>query len=159
VALLDSLLSAAVGGFIGTTGTLLAWHTQAREARRVRMEQYEREDRFRLHKERIDAYSAFYVAAGHARPILGNRPTGQSAKDVRSELWHAYTQILLVGDRTVLDVANDILTYVTAIVFEGTTFEENHYRQLIWRLQAGTRADINSADLLPYRLPSTVAPS
>lgn len=148
MALLDSLLATAVGGFIATTGTLLAWRTQAREARRIRIEQYEREDRFRLHKDRIDAYSAFYIAAGHARRILLGHSMDQPAQDVRAEVWHAFTRVVLVGDQMVLDVANDILAYVTDVVFKGTTFDVDHYRDLIWRLQATARADVNSADLL-----------
>jgi hypothetical protein len=149
VALLDSLLSAGVGGLIGTTGTLLAWRTQAKEARRIREEQYDREDRFRLHKERVEAYSAFYVAAGHARRTLRSDPTEESAMEARAEVWHKFTRVLLVGDRPVLDAASDILAYVTAVAHEGRRFDVDHYSELIWRLQATARADITSPDLLP----------
>jgi hypothetical protein len=142
----DSMLSAALGGLIGVTGTVLGSRMQAREAGRVRAEQHDREDRFRLHKERIDAYSAFYIAAGHARRVLSGQPSGTMAADVRAEVWHAYTRVLLVGHRRVLDVADEILVYTTAVAFKGVSFDLDQYRGLISRLQHATRLDLIGAD-------------
>jgi hypothetical protein len=119
------------------------------------MEQFEREDRFRLHKERIEAYSAFYAAAGNARPILGSNPSDQSAVDARNEVWLAYTRVLLVGDGTVLDAAGNILRYITAVTSDGRAFDSSHYRELIWQLQATARADITGIDPPFTRVPST----
>lgn len=146
--LLNSLLSALVGGFIGTAGTIIAWRIQSREARLTRMEQYKREDVFRLHTEKIEAYSAFYRAAGHARRVLGYPPTDESAADVRSELWHAFTSVLLVGDDKVLEVANKILVHVTDAAFHSAVFDKSYYSTLIGQLQATARADISRSDLL-----------
>jgi hypothetical protein len=58
--------------------------------------------------------------------------------------------VLLVGHLSVLDVAGDILTYVTDVVFKGKPFDLGHYRELIGRLQATARADVAGLDSLTH---------
>jgi hypothetical protein len=137
------LLSALFGGTIGVIGTLLGARTQIKEARQVRTEQYDRDDKFRLHKEKLEAYAKFYVAAGHGRRILMRDDTNMDdAADVRSECWHAYTKIVLIGDDDVLKVSGEILSHVTDIAFKELSFDRKYYEGLIRRLQTATRASL-----------------
>jgi hypothetical protein len=140
---LAPLLSALLGGTIGVIGTLLGARTQIKEARQVRAEEYARDDKFRLHKERLEAYSEFYIAAGHGRRILiQDDPAKDDMKAVRSECWHAYTKIVLVGDDAVLEVSGEILSHVTDVAFNKLTFDREYYKSLIHRLQSATRSSL-----------------
>lgn len=141
-----TLLSAIFGGLTGVAGTRLGSRMQLREAGRIRAEQYSREDRYRLNSERISAYSDFYKAAGHARAVLMHRRDDRRTEiAARDDVWVAYTRVLLVGDSDVLQVANDILKFVTDVVFEGIEFNIEAYAYLIRRLQRTARADLTGA--------------
>ncbi|MFC8620411.1 hypothetical protein ACFT9M_28880 [Micromonospora purpureochromogenes] len=150
MAVWESLLLTALGGGIGTAGTWLGSRMQATQAERVQREQHEREDRFRLHKERIEAYSAFYIAAGHVRQILAEDRTLADRRGARSEMWQAFTTVLLVGHRDVLDAASDLLGYTDSVISNQQDFEQDHYSWLIHRLQHAARTDLTGAsDLMP----------
>ena len=152
MALVDSLLSAALGGLIGTSGTLLAWRTQAREARRTRGEQYRREDSFRLHAERVAAYHDFYMAAGHARGFMQRPHTEDMVAEARREIWDGYPKLVIVAEEGVLRVASEILSYMTGVAHEGEEFDLEEYKALIRKYQFAIRADIIGADLQSSQL-------
>ncbi|MEU8306864.1 hypothetical protein AB0C84_25235 [Actinomadura sp. NPDC048955] len=73
--MLQSLALTGLGGLLAIVGTLLGHRWQAVEARHSRLENYQREDRYRLHQERRAAYADFHLAVGHARSTtwLGSR--------------------------------------------------------------------------------------
>lgn len=129
-----ALLSAIFGGLIGVSGTLLGSRMQLKEARRGRNEQYAREDKFRLHRDRLEAYSDFYVAAGNARASMASHKAGTAGADARNEVWRAFIRVLLIGNRTVLDAATAILVHVTEVVFQEARFDDGQYRVLINKL-------------------------
>lgn len=140
---LTPLLSAFLGGTIGVIGTLLGARTQIKEARHVRTEEYARDDKFRLHKERLEAYSEFYIAAGHGRRVLiQDDAVKDDMEAVRSECWHAYIKIVLIGDNDVLQVSGEILGHVTDVAFSQLPFDREYYKSLIHRLQTVTRSSL-----------------
>jgi hypothetical protein len=64
MALWNSILLAAVGGGLTTLGAWLGFRWQSREAHQLRSEQLVREDRFLLHKERMESYASFFREVG-----------------------------------------------------------------------------------------------
>jgi hypothetical protein len=102
--LLQSLLLTAVGGILGISGTLIASRWQANEARQERGERYRREDRYRLSKDRLEAYSSFWLAAGEVRSLLGGGPVGEGgispseAMSVRNGMFREFVRVALIGD-------------------------------------------------------------
>lgn len=149
VGIWQSLALAAVGGFIGIVASWLSASTQIRAADRARSAQYDREDRYRLHGERVEAYSKFYLAAGHVRATLRSTEADQSVKlAARSALWERYTTMVLLAEANVLDIASEVLAYTDRVVQQGEAFEAAAYRGLIHRFQRAARADvIGLADL------------
>ncbi len=136
--MLQSLLLTALGGVLGAGGALLASQWQAREARRVRREQYARDDRYRLTADRIRAYSAFHVAAGAARATMGDytRSNGRDASlhdvmDARNTLWEASTLIALIGDDSTWRRAAALLDFVTDVAQEQSNFAVAKWNELI----------------------------
>ncbi len=101
--MLQSLLLTGLGGVLGIMGTLLASQWQARNAKQVRAEQYTREDRYRLATNRIDAYTAFYRAAGRARSAMA---THAHPKEVECGL---------IGDNATERHASAVLEFVTRV--------------------------------------------
>ena len=142
MAIWESLVLTALGGGIGVAGAVAGARMQANDARRSRQEQYEREDRFRLHQERIAAYSRFYVIVGQLRASLGTDPQGQAALDKRAELWHAYTGVLLLGSEAVLKIAVEVVLQADNVVWRGAPLDRDAWRQLIRRLQLALRTDL-----------------
>jgi hypothetical protein len=62
----EALVLTLVGGGLTTLGTWLGIHWQAREGRRVRYEQYERDDRLRDITVRRDLYARFAFVTDEA---------------------------------------------------------------------------------------------
>ena len=141
-----SVVSGALGGVIGVLGTLLGARLQFKEAARVRTEQYRREDRFRLHKERIDAYADFYISAGIARRAMASGAEQRKLSQARNRLWRAFARVLLVGEEEVLRSARPILTYVSDVAYEGVKFDADRYRELIAGFQRSARGDVAIRD-------------
>src|SRR5687768_16338065 len=71
MALWESIVIAAFGGVVALGSAWFGARWQAREAQRARREAYEREDRYRLHTIRVDAYKSFSLTAGAARRDMG----------------------------------------------------------------------------------------
>ncbi|MFI5895945.1 hypothetical protein ACIA5D_38195 [Actinoplanes sp. NPDC051513] len=144
MAIWESLALAAAGGVIGTVGTWVGARTQIRAADRARNVQYARDDKYRLHKERIEAYSRFYIAAGRVRATLYSNPLPDEPTKlaVRRELWDKFTTMVLLAEASVLHVANDILDYTDSVFWRGERFQLDIYVELIQRLQRAARADV-----------------
>jgi hypothetical protein len=153
MAVWDALVLTALGGAIGTGGTWFGARIQAREAARVRSEQYVREDRFRLHKERVEAYSAFWVAAGNLRGHLDANARGirvpgggLQQRELRNLLWDTYTRVALVGAKPVLDAASNILGYADRVISAGHPFDRDKFADLTGQLRRAGRADLAGID-------------
>jgi hypothetical protein len=107
--MLEALLLAGLGGFLAIAGTVTGQHLQARHNRRIRVEEYAREDRYRLFRDRLEAYREYHVAVGNARRVMGlysrsRDDTGllETLKEARSEAWRAYTLVWLIGEENVV---------------------------------------------------------
>jgi hypothetical protein len=150
MALWDSVLLAAVGGGLTTLGTWLGFRWQAREARQVRSEQLVRDDRFRLHKERMESYASFLREVGDARRALarfaasGNDPSEarRAARDQRNSLWKEYTTLSLIGAKDVVDAASSVLQLVTAVAWGDVRFDDKHYDDLVGVYMESARSDL-----------------
>ncbi|MFI5584392.1 hypothetical protein ACIA5G_05105 [Amycolatopsis sp. NPDC051758] len=138
MALWESAVLAGLAGGLTMTGTWLGFRWQSREARRGRTEQFAREDRFRLHNERLEAYSAFYLAAGHMRSGMRQlrlaNPAASAAHEVhgqRRTLWEAFATVRLIGTDDVVEAASAVLAYATEVDHLETEFDIDHYDSLI----------------------------
>jgi hypothetical protein len=115
-----------------------------RAADRVRRVQYAREERDRLHKERVDAYSKFYLAADQVGATLRSiiEPDHPTELTVRRELWARFTTMVLVAEVGVLNIADEILNYTDGVIWRQEAFDAAAYRGLIHRFQRAARADV-----------------
>src|ERR1022692_322201 len=130
-AVLQSLLLTALGGVLGVGGALLASQFQAREGRRVRREQDARDDRYRLSRERIDAYKAFYIAAGSARHAIDAGLSIKKVQERRQVLWEAFTLVALIGDANTWDHARTVLRVISDVAFDGSSLNVDEWNELI----------------------------
>jgi hypothetical protein len=154
--MLQSLLLTGLGGVLGITGTLFASQWQARNAKQVRAEQYSREDRYRLATERINAYTAFYRAAGRARSAMwihAHAEGGEFDKDFRTEmqaardnLWDCYTVIGLIGDDGTERRASAVLELVTKVSRDQARFADGQWTELIRAYIRAARLELISAE-------------
>ena len=81
--------------------------------------------------ERIKAYSGFFVAAGNARAVITGQGTNKKIVDARNVVWEALTLVALVGDDDTLNRARALLRVVSAIAFDGASFNAAEWDQLI----------------------------
>lgn len=111
----------------------------------MRAELYLREDKFRLHKERVEAYSAFYIKAGVARQVMTSGAERRGLNKARNALWTTYTRLALVGGNDVAGAASRVLKYVNGVAYHGETFESARYRELVVEFQRVARLDVVGA--------------
>jgi hypothetical protein len=137
-----SAVSAVVGGLIGMVGTLLGARLQFKEAARVRAEQHEHEDTYRLHRDRMDAYVEFYLAFGSLRKAATGNVDEAALMDARNEIWAWYTCILLLGERQVLDITKEILAFATEVAYDSDKYDDEALRVLSMRFQEVARRDL-----------------
>jgi hypothetical protein len=144
--MLQSLLLTALGGLLGISGSYMAFRWQAGDAKRIRSEQYSREDRYRLQAERIQAYSAFHVAAGHARGMIASGGSETEMRAARNSLWEAYTLVALIGDHATERCAAALLDLVTAVAYKEAQFDRERFAELIRAFMA-----VSLHELIPAR--------
>jgi hypothetical protein len=154
--LIQSLLLTAVGGILGISGTLIATRWQAREARQERIERYDREDRYRLTKDRIEAYSSFFIAAGEVRSLMWGKVVGDGgvppseAMSVRNKLWQAFTYIALIGDPETRRRSAALVDYATSVARREKHFDSNEWGDRVDNFIAAAHAEF-----VPSRLSDT----
>ena len=154
--MIQSLLLTAVGGILGISGTLIASRWQAKEARQERSERYDREDHHRLTKERIEAYSSFFLAAGEVRSLMWGKVVGEGgippseAMSVRDRLWQTYTHIALIGDPETRRRSTALVDYVTSVARRGKSFDSDEFGDLVNHFIAAAHAEF-----VPSRLSDT----
>lgn len=140
--MLQSLLLTAIGGVIGIGGSFLASQWQAREARRVRKEQYAREDRYRLMERRITAYRDFYVAAGEARQTISRQSSVKETREARNALWDTFTLLTIIGDEKTRVQARSLLRAVDAVASDGSPFNVDEWDELILNFVRVSRLEL-----------------
>jgi hypothetical protein len=149
--MLQALLLALAGGFLAIAGTVTGQYVQARNNQRDRMEEHSREDRYRLYRDRLDAYREYHVAVGGARRAMAMY--SRSTEDVelrkalieeRVKVWRAYTLVWLIGEESVVDTATKLFNMVDRVTWESADFEPEAWRD-------GVRAFVEAArgDLFP----------
>ena len=137
------VVSVAVGGLIGVLGTLLGVRLQIKEAARARVEQYTREDRYRLNRDRIDAYASFDRAMGHARNVMSSSKAEQSVLvDARDEVWARYSLVMLVGEQQVIGVVKEMMAYVNEVLDRSRKFDAIECLALVRQFRAAARGDL-----------------
>jgi hypothetical protein len=140
-----SLLLTAIGGVVGIGGAFLALLWQAREARRVRREQYARDDRYRLAERRITASRDFYVAAGTARHTIGRQSSVKEKREARGALWEPFTLLSIIGDKNTREQARNLLQVVTAVGFDNSPFDMDQWDELILNFVQASRLELAPA--------------
>lgn len=155
--MLQALLLALLGGCLAIAGTVTGQYMQSRNTHRSRIEGYEREDRYRLYRDRLDAYREYHVAVGGARRamIMYSRATAdadlhKALVEERNKVWRAYTLVWLIGDESVVDTATQLFNMVDEVTWHDAEFEPPSWAE---RIRAFVRAA--RADLLPSASLST----
>jgi len=148
--MLEALLLAGLGGVLAIAGTVAGQFMQARNAQHVRAEEFTREDRYRLHRDRLEAYREYHVALGGVRPVMAlysrskdDTELHNTLKEERNKAWRAYTLVWLIGEEKVVDAASGLLKLVDDVTWHGAGFQPD-----LWG--AGIRAYVEAArsDLL-----------
>ncbi|WP_157475713.1 hypothetical protein [Parafrankia sp. EUN1f] len=146
MSLLSSILLTALGGILTAFGGYIGVRYQAKEAARARRETQQREDLFRLHAERREAYVAFYQAVGGCRRAFAlmaqpgwDRP---SAREVRSNLWASWIVLRLIGKEGVLEAASNFLSYVDGMLDGSISFSNEDWRDLVNGYVENARDDL-----------------
>ncbi|MEU8003217.1 hypothetical protein AB0B66_18830 [Catellatospora sp. NPDC049111] len=134
----ESILLAALGGVIAILAGVVGSRLQERTASRVRAELHAREDRFRLHKERVDAYAHFHVMASDALRALKFYSREPANADLRERLWekrnlvfYACIPIELFGHDSVNTTAWALIHYIDASSADPATFDQEVWTRLI----------------------------
>ncbi|WP_152991228.1 hypothetical protein [Frankia sp. R43] len=146
MSLLSSILLTALGGILTVLGVYIGARYQAKEAAHARRETERREDRFRLHAERREAYVAFYRAVGGCRRAfaLMTQPDWDrsSAGEARSNLWASWIVLRLIGKERVLESAGNFLSYVDGMLDGSTEFSNGEWRDLVNDYVENARDDL-----------------
>jgi hypothetical protein len=143
MALWESAVLAGIGGGLTLIGTWAGARWQAREAHRARAEQFAREDRFRLHRDRMETYASFLRAAGVMRAAM-TRPSSalDDARKRRNALWHEYARLRLIGADEVVHVAGSVLELANQFVWQGAKFDDERHGALITSYVQCARSDL-----------------
>lgn len=149
----EDLMPTAVGGAAAIVGVWVGHYWQSREARQVRDEAFAREDQYRLHRDRLQAYHDFYTAAGRARraitvagPDGAAVGSGHRAWDERSDLWHGYTRVELIGADSVVRAARRVLDIIDGVVIRGEPYDDERWLEGIREYARIARSDIVRSD-------------
>lgn len=144
-----SLLLSATGGVIAIVGTITGLHLQAKQATRLRKEQYAREDKYRLYDKRQAAYADLYLRAGKMRRALATlscNPDSEEAIDgasmARSNYWEAFAVVRLIGSDEMVKLSSDLLWHIDEKL-EIRQFDGEEYRSWIDRLTSAARQDLH----------------
>jgi len=139
----ESAVLAGIGGGLTLIGTWAGARWQAREAQRARAEQFAREDRFRLHRDRMETYASFLRVAGAMRAAM-TRPSSvlEDARKRRNALWQEYARLRLIGADQVAHVAESILELANQFVWQGAKFDDERHRALIASYVQCARSDL-----------------
>lgn len=146
MSLLSSILLTTLGGILTVFGVYIGARYQANEAARSRRETYKREDQFRLHAERREAYVAFYQTVGGCRKAfaLMARPDWDrsSAREARSDLWRSWIVLRLIATEKVLESADHFLHYIDTMLDGSISFSNEKWADLVGNYVNNARDDL-----------------
>jgi hypothetical protein len=148
--MLQSLLLVGLGGFLTIAGTVTGQYLQSRNVRRLRLDEYAREDRYRLFRDRLQAYHEYHVAAGHARSAMAVYNASENGVDLdkkltkaRSQVWRAYTLVWLIGEERVSERAKVLLDMVDDVARRGVEFQPDSWAEAIRAFVTAARSDLS----------------
>jgi hypothetical protein len=142
----QSLLLTGTGAIIASAATWLGTRLQFKEAGRIRREQYEREDLYRLHQARVVAYCDLYSAAGKVRATLAwDAAPPESRRQARNAYWREAARVSLLGHEDVRNSAKAILAYVDAVIDGTTKFDPVTFGKVIQHLETAARTDLTGS--------------
>jgi hypothetical protein len=143
----ESLVSTAVGGVVAAAAGAVAMMIQSRQTARLRREQHEREDRYRLHQARVEAYLDFHTSASRTRAALQDFNSASGEDDVlRREARNAthltYVRIALIGGTAVVASARRMMIHIDDITFGRTVFDASAWSNTLDEFQQTARQDL-----------------
>jgi hypothetical protein len=141
-----SLISTCIGGLIALSGSVVGQRLQARSASKSRVEQYSREDRYRLHRERVDVYSQFYVDMKVLRrAVMGVDPAARQSDEAVLEAqdaaWRTDAKLRLLGTSEVVIAARSMMRYLSSAV-SGGEFDLHQWSMLVSAYRTAARQDL-----------------
>jgi hypothetical protein len=151
----ESVLSTVAGGAVAAGAGVLTALMQGRQASMLRAEQQRREDRYRLHRDRVDAYLAFHTAASEARRVLQNLTDGTPEDDrerraARNATHLAYVKIALIGGAEVVAAARRMMIHIDGIAYGRAAFEVDAWNDVLDPFQEAARYNLTGQhDLAP----------
>jgi len=150
----NSILSTIAGGAVAAGAGGLTSLIQARQAAQVRAEVRDREDQYRLHRDRVDAYIAFHAAIGSMRRILQNAANsaeeGNSrCRAARNDTHITYVRIALVGSTGVVAEARRMMIHIDAVTYGRAPFDSVVWNDALDGFQNAARYDLTGLKDLP----------
>jgi hypothetical protein len=147
--MLQSLALTALGGLLTIVGGIAGYLLQNREARRARSETYKREDLFRLHQDRRQAYRDFHIAFAGARPAVDavtespdNAELRAKVREARNVVHVSWVPLWHVGADEVVKAARNILNDMVAVGWHGATSPWMDYAKLVDSYVLAVRNDL-----------------
>jgi hypothetical protein len=147
--MLEALLLAGLGGALAIAGTVTGQYMQAHNAQRVRAEGYAREDRYRLYRDRLEAYREYHVSLGAARVVMALYSRSQddaqllnTLKEERNKAWRAYSLVWLIGEEKVVKAATVLLKMVDDVTWHGAKFQPDPWSDGIRASVEAARSDL-----------------
>lgn len=174
--MLQALALTGLGGLLAIIGTIFGYYLQAREGRRARSETYEREDRFRLHRDRRESYAAFHLAFGNARLAMfsfmdsrGDPEYLARVREARDGAWATYVPLWHVGADEVIGIAGNLMSEIEAVGWHGDNFDPDRWGEMVDAYVLAVRNDLTgqrssrrgpeASGLLPTETGSAPSPS
>ena len=146
--MLAPLLSACVGGLIAImgSGSVIGQRLQASSARRFRAEEHDREDRYRLQRERMEIYSQFYLRMKVLRRTAmkfgpDTRETDGATAEARDSVWEVYATMCLLGSPEVVVAARSMILHIAAAASRDE-FDLDHWSTLVAVYRTAARHDL-----------------
>jgi hypothetical protein len=143
-----SLLASVTGGVIAIVGAVTGLRLQAKQAAKVREEQYAREDKYRLYEKRQAAYADLYLRVGKNRKalaILSRNPDSEEALDdartARNNYWEAFAVVRLIGSEEMANLSEEFLEYIDE-KRRTRQFDSDEYRAWVSRLTNTARQEL-----------------
>lgn len=147
MAIWESVLLTITGGLVAAGAGLLGTTLQVRQAARAGLAQHEREDRYRLHQERVAAYVEFAVSSGSARAAMQDLTSETDEDDderrtARNDAQRHYLKIVLLGAAAVIVAARRMMAYADGVVFQRDPFDPDSWDDLLGSFLEAARHDL-----------------
>ncbi|GAA4457624.1 hypothetical protein [Phytohabitans houttuyneae] len=147
----ESILLTLTGGAVAAGAGVLTALMQARHATRLRREQREHEDRYRLYQDRVDAYIAFQTLASKARRVLqdftDDTPEDDAERrEARNAAHLAFIKVALIGGAEVVAAGRQMMITIDAVTYGREPYDSERYRTVLSGFRAAARHDLTGQD-------------